>query len=96
MLPLKFLVNSTLTGDILTIMESKIEASPERAHGSSGSSGDHEGQVSLLPPYQYPKDGSNDKMAQKVSGKILAPVPEHDPSFSGDFDPYTYIILGQL
>ena len=96
MLPIKFLVNSTLTGNILGIMDSKSEARLGGPHEVSASNGGHGDQVSFLPPYQYSKDRNDDKTAQKVSGKILAPALEHDPSFSGDFDPYTYIILGQL
>ena len=62
----------------------------------SASSGGQGVQVGFLSTDQYSEGGNNNKMAQKVSGKISALVLHHDPSFSDYDDIYTMILLSQL
>jgi hypothetical protein len=50
-----------------------------------------------LPLSQYSLDSDNSSAkANNMSWKTKSPVLHHDPSFSGELDPYTVIILSQL
>ena len=88
-------MNSILTGNLQVIMASENAARLGRPNAVSASFGDYGVQVGSLPTDQYSEGGNNDKMAQKVSGKLSAPVLEQDPSCSG-LDLYTWIIVSQL
>ena len=53
--------------------------------------------VDHLPLSDFSLDcGSEHTKNKTVSGKLSAPVLHHDPSCSGELDPYTVIILSQL
>ena len=37
-----------------------------------------------------------DAHGQLQDSKLAGPILQHDPSYSGEWDPYTYLILSQL
>jgi hypothetical protein len=54
-------------------------------------------QAGLLPISQFSVEGANiGKKANNMSWKLSSPVLSYDPSYSGELDPYTVIILSQL
>ena len=54
-------------------------------------------QTDLLPLSEYSLEGANTgKKANNISWKLSPPVMSYDPSYSGELDPYTVIILSQL
>ena len=77
-------------------MESKSAAHFGNTNDVSSSFGDHGVSIGFVRADQHSEGGKNDKMAQKLSGKLSPPALHHDPSYSGDVDPYTMIILAQL
>ena len=53
--------------------------------------------VDHLPLSEHSLDVGNETFRNKtISGKLSVPVLHHDPSCSGELDPYTVIILSQL
>jgi len=53
--------------------------------------------VDHLPLSEHSLDVGNETLRNKtISGKLSSPVLHHDPSCSGELDPYTVIILSQL
>jgi len=53
--------------------------------------------VDHLPLSEYSLDNGSETIKNKtLSGKLSTPVLYHDPSCSGELDPYTVIILSQL
>ena len=53
--------------------------------------------VDHLPLSEHSLDVGNETFRNKMmSGKLSVPVLHHDPSCSGELDPYTVIILSQL
>ena len=76
-------------------MEFRKESTSSALSGSQLSfevvMGDH------LPLSEYSLDCASDNIKNKtISGKLSSPVLHHDPSCSGELDPYTVIILSQL
>ena len=54
-------------------------------------------QTNLLPLSECSLEGANPgKKANNMSWKLTSPVMSYDPSYSGELDPYTVIILSQL
>ena len=53
-------------------------------------------QMGELPLSEYSIDNSNNSVKSNKSLKSASLVLHHDPSFSGELDPYTVIILSQL
>ena len=49
-------------------------------------------------PSAFPLSGCNlhGSTSHELSWKLSTPVSCHDPSYSGELDPYTVIILSQL
>ena len=54
-------------------------------------------QMGELPLSEHSIDNTNISVkSNKLSLKLASLVLHHDPSFSGELDPYTVIILSQL
>ena len=77
-------------------MESKCASRLGNTNDVSSSFGDHGVSIGFVRAVQHSEGENNDKMAQKLSGKLSPPALHYDPSYSGDVDPYTMIILAQL